>query len=160
MDLNSDQKELLETFVEQEYLISILYKLFAKLYPEYRDFWTKIAKEELDHASLIKRISHGISCGEILFAQGELRSSMLVSSMKYIKGLINEFRNTRDIPVMQAVNTALTLEKSLWETQVFNYFEGDSDEVRKVMDSLNAEQRIHVTKIEMFALHMQKKASV
>ena len=38
MDLNGEQKELVELFVQQEFLIGTLYKLYAKRYPEYKDF--------------------------------------------------------------------------------------------------------------------------
>jgi hypothetical protein len=51
---------------------------------------------------------------------------------------------------------ALHLEKALWEQKVFQCFEGDSDEVRKIMDTLNAEQKVHIIKIEKFARQFHK----
>jgi rubrerythrin len=156
MSLNIDQKELLEAFIEQEYLISILYKLFAKKYPAYKAFWTKMAKEELDHASIIKRITEGVSSDQIKFSHGELRANSLASSMNYVNGLISDCRSDKDVPIAQAVSIALTLEKALWEQQVFKYFEGDSAEVRNFLDTLSVEQRNHIRKIEMFATQFKK----
>lgn len=157
MDLNSDQKELLELFVKQELLISKLYKLFAIRYAEYKDFWTEMSIEEYQHASLIQRITEYDSINNIIFSQGDLRSSALTSSMEFIEGIISEFKGNKDFPITQAVSVALQLEKALWERKVFQCFEGDSDEVRRVMDSLNLEQMIHIKKIDKFSWQFQKK---
>jgi hypothetical protein len=160
MELNSDQKELVELFVQQEFLISILYKLFARRYPEHKGFWTKMAKEELMHASLIKRLIESDSQNQIKFTQGELRKSALTSSMKFLETTINEFKNDENIPITQAARVALQLEKGLWEKKVFQFFEGDSDEVRRVLDSLNSEQGLHIIQIDNFGLQFMGKNAV
>ena len=157
MDLTDDQKELVALFVKQEFLIGSLYKLYAKRYPEYRGFWTEMAVEESQHAALIRRITEGDSTNKIKFSEGELRSSILVSSIKFIEGIITEFRNNKQFPIAQAVGIALQLEKGLCEGKVFQHFEGDSDDVRKVMNSLNLEQGIHMRKFDKFAVQFLKK---
>lgn len=157
MDLNSDQKELVELFVKQEFLIGTLYKLFAKRYPDYKEFWTEMAIEEYQHASLIQRITETDSTDKFNFSQGELRSSSLTASMKFIENIISEFKNNTDFPITQAVSIALQLEKALWEKKVFEFFEGDSEEVRKIMNSLNLEQGIHIKKIDKFASQFLNK---
>jgi hypothetical protein len=156
MDLNSDQKELVELFVKQEILIGTLYKLFEKRYPEYKAFWTEMVIEEYQHASLIQRLIERDPTDKFKFSQGELRSNNLTSGIKSIEGLISEVKNNKDFPITQAVSIALHLEKGLWEKKVFQYFEGDSDEVRRIMDSLNLEQEIHIKKIDKFARQFQK----
>lgn len=157
MELNSDQKELVELFVRQEFLMGALYKLFAKRYPDYKAFWTGMATEEFQHAALVQRITESDSLNKIKFSQGELRSSILASSVKFIEGIISEFKDNKDFPITRAASIALQLEKTLWERKVFEYFEGDSDEVRKIMDSLDFEQGIHINKIGKFASQFQKK---
>jgi len=158
MKITSDQKELVELFLKQEILIGTLYKFFANRYPEYRDFWTEMALEEHQHASWIKRLTERDPTDKFIFSQGELRSNDLASSVKSIEGLISEFKKNKEFTITQAVSLALHLEKALWEKKVFQCFEGDSDEVRKILDSLNVEQGIHVRKIEKFALSfIQKK---
>jgi hypothetical protein len=157
MDLNSDQKELVELFMKQEILIGTLYKLFAKRYPEYEAFWTEMATEEQKHASWIHRLTERDPKDQFKFSQGELRSKHLDSSIMSIEGLISGFKNNKDFPIIQAVSIALHLEKALWEKKVFQYFEGDSDEIRRVMNSLNLEQEIHINKIDKFAQQFQKK---
>jgi hypothetical protein len=158
MDLNSDQKELVELFVRQEFIIGKLYKLFSFRYPEYKGFWTEMAKEEHLHASWIKRLTERDPTNKFKFSQGELRASSLASSIESIEGLIAGVKNNREFTITQAVSMALHLEKALWEQKVFQCFEGDSDEVRKILDSLNLEQKNHITKMEKFALNfIQKK---
>ena len=158
MDLNSDQKELVELFVRQEFIIGKLYKLFSFRYPEYKDFWTEMATEEHLHASWIKRLTERDPTDKFKFSQGELRSNRLASSIESIKGLIAGVKNNREYTISQAVSMALHLEKTLWEQKVFQCFEGDSDEVWKILDSLNLEQENHIKKIEKVAFHfIQKK---
>ncbi|MDD2582695.1 MAG: hypothetical protein PHR66_11945, partial [Desulfuromonadaceae bacterium] len=153
MDLNSDQKKLVELFVRQEFLIGKLYKLFSFRFPAYKDFWTKMAAEEHLHASWIRRLTERDPTGKFRFSQGELRSGSLASSIKSIEGLIAGVKNDSEFTINQAASMALHLEKALWEQQIFRFFEGDSDEVRKILDSLNVEQKIHMTKMEKFAFN-------
>ena len=159
MDLNSEQKELVELFVMQELLIGKLYKLFSYRYPEHKVFWTKMASEEHLHASWIKRLAKRDTTDKFKFSQGELRLNFLVSSIESIEGFISEFKKNKEFTITQAVSLSLHLEKALWEKKVFQCFEGDSDEVRKVMDNLNLEQKIHIKKIDLFASQLQKRNS-
>jgi len=157
MKISSDQKKLVELFIKQEVLIGSLYKLFAGRYPEYKVFWTEMAKEEQQHATCIRRLIERDSTDKLRFSQGELRSKDLASSIESIKGLISGFSNDQEFPITQAVGIALHLEKALWEKKVFQYFEGDCDEVRKIMDTLDLEQKIHIKKIDIFARQFQKE---
>ena len=153
MDLNSEQKELVELFVRQEFIIGKLYKLFSFRFPEYNGFWTEMAKEEHLHATWIRRLSERDPTGEFKFSQGELRTNRVASSIESIERLIAGVKNNRDFTITQAVSMALHLEKALWEQKVFQCFEGDSDEVRRILDSLHLEQKLHITKMEKFALN-------
>jgi hypothetical protein len=157
MELNIDQKELVELFVKQEFIIGKLYKLFSFRYPEYNVFWTDMAKEEHLHASWLRRFSERDPTNKFKFSQGELRASGLAASIESIKGLIAGVKNNRDFTISQAVSMALHLEKALWEQKVFQCFDGDSDEVRKILDRLNLEQKIHIRKMEKFALNFIQK---
>ena len=157
MDLDSDQKELLELFVKQESLIGVLYKLFARRYPEHRVFWTNMAKEEQQHAALIKRMVASDSLNKINFSQGELRAGILAASMKFIEGAISEFKNNENIPIIKAARVALQLEQGLWEKKMFQFFDGDSDEVRRIMEALNSEQELHILQIDNFRLQFLEK---
>ncbi len=148
MDLNEDQKNILDLFVKQELLIEKLYQLFAERYPAYKDFWNKMAKEEYQHSILIHRITESDS---IVFSQGELRSEYLNSSMDFIEKFIGEFKKDKSFPIEQAALKATQLEKGLWERNVFQYFETDSEDVKKIMETLNSEQKFHIKKIDRFA---------
>lgn len=159
MDLTGDQKELVELFVKQELLIGVLYKLFARRYPEYKAFWSKMAKEEQQHAALIKRMADSDSLNKIRFFQGELRANVLAASMKFIEGTINEFKSDKNIPIIKAARVALQLEQGLWEKKVFQFFDGDSEEVRRIMNALNSEQELHIIQIDNFRLQFLEKNS-
>lgn len=159
MDLNNEQKELVELFVRQELLIGKLYKIFSYRYPEYKVFWTEMASEEHLHASWIKRLAIRDTTDKFKFTQGELRLNSIVSNIESIEGLISGVKKNKAFSITQAVGLSLHIEKALWEKKVFQCFEGDSDEVRKVMDKLDFEQKIHIKKIDLFASQLQKKSS-
>jgi len=156
MDLNNEQKELVELFVQQELLIGKLYKVFSYRYPEYKVFWTGMASEEHLHASWIKRLAVRDTTDKFRFSQGELRLNSLAASIASLEGLISGVKKNKEFSITQAVSLSLHLEKALWEKKVFQCFEGDSDEVRKVMDKLDVEQKIHIKKIDLFASQLQK----
>jgi len=153
MDLNDDQKELIDLFVKQELLIEKLYKRFSEKYPEHKRFWTKMAYEEYQHALTINRLMESDAENRIIFSQGELRSTSLNSSIQFIENLIADLNgNTSGFPIDRAATIALQLEKGLWENKIFHYFDGDSNEVKKVLNSLHLEQEVHIRKIRKFAL--------
>jgi len=156
MDLNDEQKELVNLFVQQELLIGKLYKVFSYRYPEYKVFWTGMASEEHLHASWIKRLAVRDTTDKFRFSQGELRLNSLAASIASLEGLISGVKKNKEFSITQAVSLSLHLEKALWEKKVFQCFEGDSDEVRKVMDKLDVEQKIHIKKIDLFASQLQK----
>jgi len=157
MDLNSDQRELVTLFMRQEILIGKLYKLFSYRYPEYKVFWTEMAMEERQHASWIRRLSELDTTDKFKFSQGELRSNDLASSIESIEVLIGGVKNNREFTITQAVSMALLLEKALWEKKVFQCFEGDSDEVRRIMNTLHLEQEFHIKKINNFSRQFSEK---
>jgi hypothetical protein len=153
MDLNSDQKEIVELFLQQEFLLGKLYKLFSFRYIDYKVFWTEMASEEHLHATWIKRL---IETDKFIFSQGGLRLSYLTSSIKVIEDCTAEVRNNREFSITQAVNMALRIERSLCEKEIFQSFEGDSEHVRKMLYTLCVEQQIHIRKIEKFAHNFSK----
>jgi rubrerythrin len=155
MKIESDQKELVELFIKQEILIGTLYKFFANRYPEYRAFWTDMASEEHQHASWIKRLTERDPTDKFRFSQGELRSENLASSIESIESLISGFKINKACTISQAAGISLHIEKALWDKNVFQFFEGDSNEVRKILDTLHSEQKAHVKRIEKFAWRLQ-----
>lgn len=159
MDLNDEQKELVELFVQQELLIGKLYKVFSYRFPEYKVFWAEMASEEHLHASWIKRLAVRDTTDKFRFSQGELRLNYLAASIESLEGLISGVKKNKEFSITQAASLSLHLEKALWEKKVFQCFEGDSDEVRKVMDKLDVEQKIHIKKIDLFASRLQKITS-
>lgn len=159
MNLDSNQRELLELFVKQELLISKLYTLFSKRYPRYEGFWVEMSNEEHQHAKLVMRIAESDTKNEINFLPVELRSNNLSSSVIFIQGIISEFKSNIDYPIAQAVSMALLIEKGLWEKKIFQSFEGDSCEARRILDILNLEQEIHIKKLNRFASQVFSKNS-
>ena len=119
--------------------------------------WAEMSNEEYQHALIIRRIIGSDSQNNIVFSQGELRSATLNASIKHIEGIISEFtKNKTDFTIARSANIALQLERGLWENKIFQCFDGDSEEVKKVLSSLHLEQKVHISKIHNFALQFSK----
>ena len=51
MDLGMKKVKILELLTEHEKAISQLYKEYARKFTKQKDFWSKIASEEIEHAN-------------------------------------------------------------------------------------------------------------
>ncbi|MDD2898821.1 MAG: hypothetical protein PHI31_08930 [Desulfuromonadaceae bacterium] len=157
MKLDAVQEKLLDLFIKQELLICALYKHFARRYHEHKTYWSGMAIEEFRHAALLKRIADTDSLNKFKFVQGELRTINLTSSVEYIEGIISEFKCNKKLPITHAVSVALQIEKGLWERKVFQYFVGDSDDVVKVLHSLDQEIGVHIQNLDNFGFQFLEK---
>jgi len=158
MKINSEQRKLVELFIKQENLIGKLYRLFAKRFPEHKQFWSSMSDEEHQHAAWIKRLTTLDTTDKFKFTQGELRSSSLAKGIEAIEGFLDEFiNNDNNYPLSKAISIALHLENALWERMVFQCFEGDGEEVKNVMNTLHVGQKIHIKKLTRFAESFQNE---
>jgi rubrerythrin len=150
------QKKIIELFIEQELLIASLYMRFSERYVVHKNFWLKLASEEREHAEWIKHLLDGVETDKIFFSEGKTRTYTVNSSITYIKGLISEFdKKAFDIP--KAAHIALDLEKSLLEKNVFNCFDSDSIEVKRILEVLNKGQDDHIRMMDKFSTEIREK---
>ena len=56
MALKPYQEKIIQQMIDQERLLSELYALFAKEFPQYSEFWTELSEEEKRHARLIAKL--------------------------------------------------------------------------------------------------------
>ena len=77
MDLEKKQIETIELLAEHEKEISRLYKEYAQKFPEQKDFWSKIADEEIEHTSWIFKLRSKIKEGSLYFKEGRFKIEAL-----------------------------------------------------------------------------------
>jgi rubrerythrin len=137
-----DPLEAIELLADNEMVISRIYGVFSERFPEYQDFWEKMAEEEMQHADMIRSVVPEVKEGTVrLKAQrfDETSVGMFRDYLKYSLARAGE----RDIPLKDAFETALAIEHDLLERSFFDLFEADTRELMLVFQGLASSTREH-----------------
>ncbi len=127
------------------------YHALGNLFPEAKDFFEKIAQDELDHAAIL-------TVARLHYNEGKISEEMIVpasfavinTSLVFLENLKRKIKD-RNI----SLETALTLSVSLEETSAESYFNqvmtGESDsEIISGLKKLYADEVSHLTVIKDF----------
>ncbi|MEA1940107.1 MAG: hypothetical protein U9N03_05535 [Candidatus Caldatribacteriota bacterium] len=147
MSLTETQLKIIELLAEHERVISQLYKEYARKFPEQNDFWSKIADEEIEHASWIFKLRSQVEKGSLYFKEGRFKTEAIKTSLEYLKSQITEVQNKK-ISAKNALSVARDLENGLIEKKFFEIFESDCREIKQVLRDLAAATREHRNRIE------------
>lgn len=134
-------EEIITLLSDHEEAIGNLYRGFAAILPEQKDFWEKCAYEESHHAQMIRAFQDLLAKGEILLT-GKFNSQVLKTSLNYIREQITRV-NKQKITPMEAYATALSIENSLLENKYFDSFASTSAEFQQVKQILMDETIRH-----------------
>ena len=147
MPLTETQLKVIKLLAEHEKAISQLYKEYARKFPEQKDFWSKIAAEEMEHASWIFKLRSQAEKGSLYFKEGRFKIEAIKTSLEYVKSQITEAQNNK-ISAKNALSVARDLESGLIEKKFFEVFEPDCREIKQVLLDLAAATREHYNRIE------------
>ncbi len=147
MPLTETQLKVIKLLAEHEKAISQLYREYARKFPEQKDFWSKIAAEEIEHASWIFKLRSQAEKGSLYFKEGRFKIEAIKTSLEYVKSQITEAQNNK-ISAKNALLVARDLESGLIEKKFFEVFEPDCREIKQVLLDLAAATREHYNRIE------------
>ena len=147
MGLEKKQIEIIELLAEHEKEISRLYQEYARKFPEQKDFWSKIVREEIEHANWIFKLRSKIKEGSLYFEEGRFKTDAIKTSIEYIKNQITKAQNNK-ISIKNALSVARDIESGLIEKKFFEVFEPDCREIKQVLLDLAAATREHYNRIE------------
>jgi len=147
MPLTETQLKVIKLLAEHEKAISQLYREYARKFPEQKDFWSKIAAEEIEHASWIFKLRSQAEKGSLYFKEGRFKIEAIKTSLEYVKSQITEAQNNK-ISAKNALSVARDLESGLIEKKFFEIFEPDCREIKQVLLDLAAATREHCNRIE------------
>lgn len=134
--------EAIELLAENEMVISRLYGVFSERFPEYRDFWEKMAEEELQHADMIRSVVQDVKEGTVRFKAQLFDETSVGMFRDYLKFSLAR-AGEQDIPLKDAFETALAIEHDLLERSFFDLFETDAGELMLVLEGLASSTREH-----------------
>lgn len=136
------QEKIIALMLKQESLLARLYHAYAQKFPEYKELWNKLAREEKKHASWIEQLRVASENKVVLFREGHVKPSHLESFVQEIAEKLKQVE-TDGLKARQALLCTIELERSLIEHHVFSHFVGITEKARKVMEFLAQETREH-----------------
>jgi hypothetical protein len=146
MNIAKAPDEILDTLKEHELALAELYGVYAEKFPEYKDFWTKFSSEEIQHADCINSLQTIVEESNDDFVVERFKIGAIENSTKYVKNLTDTARQS-DIPLINALSTAVYLEQALIEKNYFEVFEGDSAQTKHILSLLAKSTRKHYEKL-------------
>jgi rubrerythrin len=139
--------DTLEMLAKNEEEIGELYKLYARVLPQYQDLWLELADDEMNHARWIRDFAKGVDKGTLVLNKKLFPESTFNYYHDYMQGAM-EKASKRGIEPMQAFTSALYMEQSLIEKRCFEAVDTGSAEFDKVALRLQQETIGHAKKIE------------
>jgi rubrerythrin len=133
---------LLSTLQEHELVIGQLYRVYARRFPVYADFWQKLAQEENKHAACLNSLRTQMQDDPDIVIRERFSTDAIEFSIRYIKQLIERAMQT-DFNLVNAFSLAMKLEEALLEKKFFEVLTGDTEEVRSVLEFLAEETQHH-----------------
>ena len=146
MGLKDYQRKILQQYEVQERLLAALYAEFGRLFPEDRDFWERLVREETMHARLVEKLHGAVDKDIMVFDEGKVKTYTLSAMIQRIESLVQRARQG-DVDRRKALALAMDLEEALIEKEVFTHFEPLTDKARAVLKRLQAETRDHVERV-------------
>ena len=134
--------ETIELLAENEMVISRIYRVFSERFPDYRDFWEKMAEEEIQHADMIRSVVPEVKEGTVRFKGQHLDETSVGMFRDYLKVSLAR-AGEQDIPLKDAFETALAIEHDLIERSFFDLFEADTEELSLIFEGLASSTREH-----------------
>mgnify|MGYP001545519690 CR=1 FL=1 len=149
--MNSDISELIKESMKLELLVSDLYTVFYKSFPDDKDFWWRLVLEEKNHAALFRSgldsEEVGIKFPENLVLQ-ELDTLKIANAD--LKKMIDDF-NLMPPTRKEAFNIALELENSAVEIHYQQFMEnGAESAIDRIFQELNKADKDHAARIRAY----------
>lgn len=119
-----------------------LYEAYAGRFASHALFWRKLSNEEADHARLIRSLADRARLGEIIVDGSRFRKEAVEMVLNSLDRHIRDAESGKT-DVVAAFSIASTLETSLLEKEFFRIFQGDTVEIRGLLDRLQKDTQNH-----------------
>lgn len=146
MAIVETSSELLEALKRHELAIARLYEGYAQKFPGYGDFWMELSREEIQHANWISGLAARVEDGSDCFVVNRFPIGAIKHSIAYVEELANA-PDQADFLLMNAISTALYIEKAMIENKYFKVFSGDGVETKRILNALAQSTQSHYQRV-------------
>ena len=81
--------DIIEMLAKNEKAVAQLYSAYADRFPEYRDFWSGLAVEEIGHADELYKLCVIAGEGSLYIKEGRFNTTAIGNFSSYVKGSLN-----------------------------------------------------------------------
>ncbi len=142
-----DQRGLPEVLADHEMAVGRLYRAHSERLGEHREFWLRLAGEEVDHASWLHSLFPLIKEGTLGLVAGRFPTAAIRTSLDYVEKRIADASGGA-LTLVTAVSVATDLEDAMIEKRFFDVVDDDSPELRRVLARLAASTREHLERVK------------
>lgn len=137
---------MLSKLAENEAALARLYNTYAELFPQKRNFWEKLAREEDKHAQMINQVADNALDG-VMVDDLNLDLKLIQVSLDYISEKQKQ-ADTADLNLKEAISIALGIETGILERGSFDFLIGRPiPEFDNLFSELVTDTRQHSEKI-------------
>jgi rubrerythrin len=146
---------IIKMLAANEEAVGRLYEAYANKFPEHEEFWSGLAMEEADHSNWIFELLRKVNEGSARIYEDRFQAEDIQKFQNYLKEQLGKVKQEK-ISFVDALCTALDIEKSLVERGFLQVFDGDSEGTQSVLEYLTSATRNHIKVIQR-KLEQQKE---
>ena len=146
--LKGYQSKIIVLLTQQELILAELYRFFAGLYPDLRDFWSELSREQMEHATWIEYCYKKAEEGALSFEEGKIKTYTVESFVKYLEENLAKVKEKAPSP-QGAVALAMGIENSLLIKRVYDHFQSGDHELITLLGSLREKKKEHLKRLEV-----------
>ncbi|HHO76712.1 MAG TPA: hypothetical protein ENN05_09835 [Deltaproteobacteria bacterium] len=147
MEISQELMEIVGLLEEHEKAIGRFYLELSGQQPDLKDFWRELSDEEFEHAAKMKSLQPMIENSEMYWGEKRFNKAAINTSILYVQRQAQR-ASQGDMAVKEALSISLSIEKSLLENDFLRVFQGDSVNVRQILDSLSLSTKHHQQQIK------------
>jgi hypothetical protein len=141
------QSKIIVLLTQQELLVADIYRFFSSLYPNLREFWNDLAKEQMEHATWVEYLYKKAQDGAVHFDEDKIKTYTVESFVKYLEENLARMKE-RAPTASAAFSMALDIENSLLIKRVFERFQSADRELSNLLLSLREKKVDHRKRLE------------
>ena len=145
-EIEKSQGAILETLAVCEDRIGATYEAFAGIFPQFAEFWSKLANEERRHAQMLKNLRIFLAHGHLFRNIGRF-SPERIQALQMLLDEIHQTLATGKMTASEAFAAAMKLECSLVDGRFYNEVSSDAPEYATVAKAMLNETNEHIARI-------------
>ncbi len=136
----------IELLILNEQLVSSLYNIYARKFPEEKEFWLKKVNEENSHVQLLIGIQSIIeNAPSYIVKEDRFSAEAINTSIVFIRELIEK---AESFSLINALSMARDIENSLIEKDFFKIIPADPTNVKNAFSKIDQDTKRHRAEIQ------------